>query len=477
MKASTLIRPVSRFNLTSMATRINPLLWIVGLVAAIGTGLAAAVDVQYGVTAALFFLLFVLVISVRYTAWATFVIATWVTGLGFDVGPATVRMEHLALLLLAATYLSQIRQRSPSPSSRRLASVGGAIVLMIAWLLLGFLTSVLVAPESTKSLWMWTQIVLAVSVLLFASRLEHKVQLMTAGNRIAMAIGVLCLVAYVLAILGVPLNYLYVIAPDMRVVGFSFEANIFASQALIWLCLNYYWRALLPKWTRLANGALFVLVVLAGTRSAWLGLLVLIFVWIWSHRARGRGSAVALALLFAAGGILVFLSAPQSVNAADDGSLSWRLLHILDTSGGTGAYRVDIYSTAFADIETRGQWLFGSGINSFSQYHEIDTTGVQVPYLSSLWVGLIYDVGLVGLTLFLLFFFALLTRSARFADSLPLFAAFAICASATNLIWFAYPWLAIGLLDWSRGGRSPDIGVVAPSQVQLLRRSSVSDPQ
>lgn len=117
-----------------------------------------------------------------------------------------------------------------------------------------------------------------------------------------------------------------------------------------------------------------------------------------------------------------------------------------DIGGGTGAYRVQIYQTAVEEMAAPWRWLIGTGTNSFSQFHSIDQTNVGKAYLSSVWLSIPYDAGLVGAVSFFASVLFMWLRSGRRADSLPLFVVILVGATTTNCFWFAFVWVCFALV-------------------------------
>jgi hypothetical protein len=132
-----------------------------------------------------------------------------------------------------------------------------------------------------------------------------------------------------------------------------------------------------------------------------------------------------------------------------------------DFSSGNGAYRVVIQRLALDDMQSVQTWVFGLGTNSFSQRHvDPSRPGMAVEaFLGNLPLQIVYDSGIIGLSI-ILFLTAALLRSSHFSvSSLAVMSAFIVVASATSPFWFATTWIfaALAVLP-----RDPDL--VSPSR-------------
>jgi hypothetical protein len=93
-------------------------------------------------------------------------------------------------------------------------------------------------------------------------------------------------------------------------------------------------------------------------------------------------------------------------------------------------------------------WIVGNGINTFGQRHE-DPTQKGVPgYISSLPIQLLYDTGLVGVGLFLVFVVSLYRRvpRARLSLAVPVGVSVSITMSFTSTLWFSTTWIIAAIL-------------------------------
>ena len=386
-------------------------------------------------------------LAVRFPrfAWVLYFISISVTGIVFEVGPAKVHAELLALPLL---WVCIARLRHLDIRSI-LTPVHSVTMLSVAsgYFLWAGITSGLNAPNPFPSIWMLIQVLAGfVSYFLIRQSESEKVWMIQAGTIIIGGISAISILGWIArTVFGLPLAEVPGVASDGRLIGFSFETNIFASQCVAWIALCSRRWASLGRLSKALNFVLGIAVVLAGTRSAWIALAFVLFVsacegvrrtrkWLWG----------IVGLLSAFPWILSTVASPAE---AQSDSLLWRLSNLLNSDVGTGAYRFNIYETAIDDITNSQRLWWGSGMNSFSQFHLIDATGVSSAYLSSVWISAVYDTGLIGFLLFIALLVIVVLSTRKRFDGLVVVGAVMICASATNLVWFQYPWICMALLE------------------------------
>lgn len=400
-------------------------------------------------------------------AWVCYFLSISMTGAVLNIGPALVRAEMLVLPLLLICVI-RIRSGAEIPGiiSRLSPRTLSLAVAYFAW---ASITTAINAPMPLPSFWILLQIL--TGFLGFASLRvsdEEKLRMIRSGSFVLGTIAGLSLLSWLSrTYLGIPSGLTPGVAGDGRLIGFSFETNIFASQCVGWVALCSRWWRALGRWTRIANVLLCFSVILAGTRAAWIALL---FVLALSGFESARNSYKwILGIIAGAGAALLTLPAFLQDGVSDRNSLAWRLGNIFSTGEGTGAYRAGIYETAIADIDSLGRLLVGSGINSFSQFHLLDPTGVSASYLSSIWFAVLYDTGIVGLILFFGLIASVVYSCRHRRDGIIVAGSLLICASATNLIWFQYPWIYLALLTFTHPNRIYDFNVQVGPTVALTR--------
>lgn len=419
-----------------------------GAIVAGGSVAILALAMGYGLVLPIaLILLLVTVIAMKFSgfAWSCYFLSISLTGVVVEVGPALVHAELLALPLLMICVIRIKSTEFIQSRSRHLALP--VMTLAIGYFAWGVVTTLVNAPTPLPSLWILFQILtgfLAFAVLGVSD--GEKLRLVKSGSLLLGAIAALSILSWLArTLLGVPVALTPGVAVDGRLIGFSFETNIFASQCVVWLALCSRRWAELGRSTKVANVVLGVAVILAGTRAAWIALaFVLVLSGLESARRSYKWLWGAISIVAAA-----MILIPNVLEAGDENrdTLSWRLGNLFSTDVGTGAYRTGIYETALADIDSVGRAMVGSGINSFSQFHLVDPTGVSASYLSSIWIATLYDTGIIGCLLFFSLLISIIAACRSRFDGIVVVGALLICASATNLIWFHYPWVCLALLS------------------------------
>lgn len=362
--------------------------------------------------------------------WGIAFICITATGISVDVGGARVRLEVLGLLFLIL-----------ATRTRGLSRNRNGIILFFAaiYLAISLIASAILAPIPAQSIWIWVQVAIAIgSFFIIRSSNIDKMAFIYVGTKILTLVTTLSIVGAISLALGLPAVFHVGVEQDGRLIGLSIESNIFASQLIGWICLLFgCWKSIKLS-AKISSVILIIGVILAGTRSAWLAMIIVLAVFL-IRRFAANMFAHILVLISVA--VILIVWPIVKHQSSDPTSLSWRLMNILDLESGTGAYRVDIWTTALEDIDSFQRGLIGTGMNSYSQYHPIDATGVYESYLSNVWLATYYDSGWIGLAFFSFMLLAILIYSSRKFSTLLVMGALMICATATNSIWFLYPWI------------------------------------
>lgn len=369
--------------------------------------------------------------SIRW-AWSIYFFALCANGLQVTIGGLTVRPEYLAtpLFLIAlhayAVRDPAVRVRSPLAVALLVGSVGVVGV--------GIISSVVFAPDTAASLRMAVQIIAALIVVVPMTQvaLDHGF-VVRSGTAILSAVSAVSVLEFL-------------IDPSTRVSGLAFEYNIMGCLCVGWIGVLYYFadnRDVITRRVLLMATPIPVALILTSTRAAWIALAFIAVCVMVRYAAKYPVAIVCSLIAFTVG--LAYLH-DVYYRVGDEDTFLWRVVHLIDTESGTGAYRLQLWNTAIDQIANR-DWssAIGSGFNSFSQFNPVDPTNVGAAYLSSMWLSLIYDVGFFGFAFFAVLAVSLFLAAREKKHAVPLFVALAICTSVTNVIWFAFPWVFMAL--------------------------------
>lgn len=380
--------------------------------------------------------------------------STFVTRLRLEVGGAGLLLEHLVVAVLIAALLSSGRLPHLREAARdRTSLLLGAFVVWSA------LVSLLRSPQPAESLmivgWLGLDWLVLVALVASTTGPDRLVRQGVAWAGLAAVAGLAMWSAAYLwgSSAGVDQEAL-TRAPAAY--GLSHEPNIFASTLAVWAFLALTVEgAGRVRWRRLAFALCTSAMAASLTRAAFVGLVVGMLVWaLSSYQARRKvirwwGGAVVAAFA-----LVVLVPGAGHPVAAKASAL-------LDLDSETAQVRLEQWDTAVDDLDHLG-WAMGLGTNSYSQrYLEPTRPSESVPaYLGNLPLQLVYDTGIVGVTLVgATVMSALSPRRIRDPRALGLGALYLVCASATSPFWFGTTWLllAIAVKDrWTdaEGGRS-----------------------
>ncbi|WP_454778348.1 O-antigen ligase family protein [Georgenia muralis] len=380
-----------------------------------------------------------LALSVR-AAFAVFFLAMLANGVALDVGPATVRVELLALALLVLAAVLDGRGTTPPPVRAGAVAMAG----LAAWWAASFVSSVLVAPEPVRSLFMLLNLTAGVAAYFLVLRLApHHAALVRTGTWILGAVSAVSLVLLV----ALPPETTPLVASSQggglpRVRGLALEPNLMGGLCAGWLAVMVHRRRQLSTRHLLLALPVVIALVLTNTRAAWVALAVVLAYWALTRHGRLLRSPPALMVYALGAGLLL---ARWGELRAEPGSLVWKIENLLNFEIGTGSYRVDTWRLALADLDAADAWLFGLGVNSYAQRHPVDITGVTEGYVGNLWIAWLYDSGVVGVLGFAVLLLALWARSADRLGALPVFVAVVLTSTSTNGFWMTFPWVFLAL--------------------------------
>ncbi|MDQ1074394.1 MULTISPECIES: hypothetical protein [Microbacterium] len=119
----------------------------------------------------------------------------------------------------------------------------------------------------------------------------------------------------------------------------------------------------------------------------------------------------------------------------------------VDFVGGTIGFRLEVAGLAAQEMKGINLWL-GNGTNTFGLRHEQPGTPGISGHIIMLPVQVLYDGGIVGLGLLILFFvtvFVCVPRE-RKPVAAGLLASYLLSATLTSMFWFAVTWILIAVL-------------------------------
>lgn len=380
-------------------------------------------------------------------AWIVYVASLCLSGLEMDLGGVTVLPEHVALIPAFFHVVSAVL--SPSKRARNLNSSAVASLGAFAfWLATSAVTSIATSPDAAQSLKLlaWVVLNLVAGVLFY----------LLGRTTVAMVRDALVvLLGYGVACAGVWLFVTVTNQPTMfverdyasaffRLKGLMLEPNLIAALFVLGACVGLVFVREIPPALFIAYITISSVVVVASfTRVSGLLLFIVLVTYVWPRLgAAARAFAVLLALLAAA----VASASPAAMQGGDDliSVLTARATGLLDLNSGTGAFRARTVSLALEDMMRQGV-LNGHGFNAFPQVHESDLTSDGRLYLGFLWLVVFYDGGIVG-GIFFLVACAAAWAAMGFRRGMFFMVSFALIATTTNPVWFAFPWVWAAIL-------------------------------
>ena len=370
-----------------------------------------------------------------------FAFLTWLSGLNFSVSSVTVRYDLFAAIVIAVIeFKTPKHPKNTDPAVRKFRSQ--SYHWMIYWLLFAISVTIILSTAKLVGLWNLVQYSLGIFSLILISKSHRKFEYVQALSRASFLFSIIYVLTIVISFnglnFGITSRYFY--SDNGSFQGLSIERNILASQALIMLALNLYYRKQLKKFGWFTNVLLLIIVVIGQTRATWIAFACIIL--IYSFGVRNLMLRAILALTFA---ILAAFYSSQSYRATFSND---QLANLLNKDSSTGAYRLSIYSQALSEVFSDWRrFLFGFGFGSYGEMHPIDRTGVQSEYLSSIWVGVLHSTGIIGLYLFIRSLVSTVKQAKLRTEAAAIVLGLAICASTTSPFLLQFPWIALGLVS------------------------------
>lgn len=416
----------------------------------------------------------VAVVNARF-AWVVFSLAMFANRFAIPIGPAVLRFEHLALVLLVVSVLAARR----TGQRQALGRVLPVVVVFGAWVLLSAVTSGASAPEPVRSLYIVMLYVLAFAAFVMARASEDAVWRVQSSMTVLSVLSTFSVISWVFAE-NTSIITRFVILNNYedthRTQGLFFEPNFLGSACAIWLCLLYAYRKHFLRRALFFHSVILASALLLSlTRAAWVAVVLVTVVVLVKALRRRPGLVVAFCSL-AAPGIAILVSV---LPAAATEEISRRIRGLFDFSSGTGRFRADGWGLALEQLTQNNAWLFGLGTNSYSQRNVSTATSSGEAYLGNFWLGLLYDTGVIGFALMILLIGLIIAISSSRMEMWLLIAVVVLVSFATSPLWFAYPWVAIGLMQQgasSGGGEShrSQARERTPTQIVPIRGQGVN---
>lgn len=381
-------------------------------------------------------------------AWCVYFLAICANGVQTTVAGFTLRPEYVAVPLFLAALYAHTR-RHPEAMSK--VPVSPAIYVGAAgFVTVGLASSLLFAPDSAASVRMAVQLLVAVLTVvpLLLVRLDIRF-VVVSGTVILGSISIVSIGYFLLDV-------------SRRLSGPAFEYNVMGALCVGWVGVLFYFahdrasdgRRVVERRTIVWAIPIVLALILTSTRAAWVALAIIFLCWAVQNFARHRITVMTAIL----GCVLAFATVQEIYESVgDEDTFLWRLVHVIDTESGTGAYRIQIWNIAVVQMLER-DWTaaIGTGFNSFPQFNPVDPTNVSAAYLSSMWLAVLYDTGFLGAAFFMVFVLGLFGSTKNMWRAAPLFVALAVCTAVTSVIWFAFPWAFLALTANHRAGRPAD---------------------
>jgi hypothetical protein len=388
--------------------------------------------------------------GVRFLA-GLLVASTFVTRFKFDILGLHFRPEDgVVLAALLALVVSRIRQKPLGNVVADRTTV--LLALFVLWL---GVVSIVAAPEPQRSLAIvgWLALDMLILFVLVAAY-ENTSQLEDVGVKWA------C-VAFAIA------DLLYIVGPHIgfgvqpepgssthAAYGLSYEANILASTAAMWLFIAMTSpKARTVRSYRLLVPLAFVTLIVSFTRAADVALVVGLLVW-----AMMEGGHARRVVLTRLGVLLVGATLILSVLPSFRAQVTHRLSQITEIQTGTGRDRLKTSAEALNDLASPPSWLFGLGANSFGQRHHLFTRPEEAVsgYLGVLPLQLLYEGGVVALILLAAMFAAIQPARLRHRGrAFGLVIIYLIASVTTSPFWLGSTWVIVALAILARGQRQP----------------------
>jgi O-antigen ligase len=391
-------------------------------------------------------------------------------GINMKLAGLNIRMDQLIIVfLMIILFLSNILGKI----KLYLDKTGRLLLLFFIW---SFAISFLLSPNHKYSLVETINLLSSASVYFVLTNLLRSKKNINKYFKSFLWAGILStsygIIIFVLSIIGLKIygvnlnengSMAYGVFATMR------EPNIFGSFSLIYFILSLVIILSLPKEKRKYNKLVVYLIFSSGlglflsfTRGVWLAAIVGVIITLGTNKEisnyiRKKGTSIFLLAIF------VFFILIIGNILISNSIIRYKISHLFDYSGGTGAGRIDIWENAFKSF-LESPW-FGRGTYSYAAIYSPELVGSggqeSVAWIGNLFLTLLHDTGIIGMVIFLGMTFVLLKegiKSAKwFMDVSPMNAAisYGFCISLVCLIIafifttgfsYVYAWSVLGFI-------------------------------
>ncbi|HAT4315644.1 TPA: hypothetical protein I9097_002978 [Clostridium perfringens] len=248
--------------------------------------------------------------------------------------------------------------------------------------------------------------------------------------------------------------------------GVMIEPNISASYfaSLLIILIAYSWI------NNYFNKSLYIVIIVLGllfsvTRSSWIALsLAFIIYFIFrilfykknTNRSYVNKKGYLKPIIFLASLLIIILIAVSFYNLNE--LFRYKIQNIFNFSSGTGYFRSYMNKQAINEILNNKFYLRGTSSFGLNFDYSTSLSGLNSTqaYLPNLYLLFFFDLGIIGGSLFILFFIGIFIRALKqifILKELNLIIVFlgilvlAISYYATNAIWFPQIWILIGIIN------------------------------
>lgn len=277
------------------------------------------------------------------------------------------------------------------------------------------------------------------------------------------------MIGYILIVIGIDIGSTR-IEPSfnmLAVKGTFTEHNIFGSYLLMPIGIilaNYSTKD--DKWCNIVLLLMMVSLTLSLSRSPWVAFFIQVFIIIslckifkikklYSSRNRMLARYIFMIFIFVFFTIVIIINFNEIKNLDIIQNIYLKFENLFNFNSGTGGFRDSINDKAMT------QWqqskLIGLGTNSYGQRNFMFVYGERIPeYLPNLWVGILYDSGIIGMVAYISFICIILISIIKsiskskhkqlLIGGLGGIVAIMLAYITTNAMWFDTSWIYISLI-------------------------------